>query len=220
MVREKLLQRWQALRSELDRSAVRLLAVSKYAPDESVHCLVDAGQIDFGESRPQNLRDRAEQFPSVNWHMIGPLQKNKAKYVGRYAFMWHSVEDIETAKAVAVHVHGRKLPVMLQVNVAGISHQHGVDMERAPAFLEQLMEIPALQIQGLMCMASKGGDARACFRALRHLQDQLADGSLRPAQYLGEMELCMGMSSDYRIAIEEGSNMVRLGSTLFGPKHG
>jgi len=118
--RGKLLQRWQALRSELDPGHVRLLAVSKYAPDESVHCLVDVGQMDFGESRPQNLRDRAERFPDVNWHMIGPLQKNKAKYIGRYAFMWHSVEDIETAKAVAAHVHGRKLPVMLQVNVHGI----------------------------------------------------------------------------------------------------
>jgi len=212
----ELLQRWQVLRSGLDAVHVRLLAVSKYAPDESVRCLVDAGQMDFGESRPQNLRDRAEQFPGTNWHMIGPLQKNKAKYVGRHAFMWHSVENIETAKAVAMHVHDRKLPVMLQVNVAGTSHQHGVDMERAPDFLEQLMDIPALQIHGLMCMAPKDGDARACFRVLRHLQDQLADGSLRPARYSGEMKLCMGMSSDYRIAIEEGSNMVRLGSALFG----
>jgi len=217
--RGKLLQRWQALRSELDPVHVRLLAVSKYAPDESVHCLVDAGQMDFGESRPQNLRDRALRFPDVNWHMIGPLQKNKAKYVGRHAFMWHSVEDIETAKAVAVHVHGRKLPVMLQVNVAGISHQHGVDIERAPAFLEQLMDIPALQIHGLMCMAPKGGDARTCFHALYHLRDQLTGGSLHPARYSCALKLCMGMSSDYRIAIEEGSNMVRLGSTLFGPKH-
>jgi len=217
--RGKLLQRWQALRSELDPVHVRLLAVSKYAPDESVHCLVDAGQMDFGESRPQNLRDRALRFPDVNWHMIGPLQKNKAKYIGRYAFMWHSVEDIETAKAVAVHVHGRKLPVMLQVNVAGISHQHGVDIERAPAFLEQLMDIPALQIHGLMCMAPKGGDARTCFHALYHLRDQFTGGSLHPALHSCDLKLCMGMSSDYRIAIEEGSNMVRLGSSLFGPKH-
>jgi len=217
--KEDLLQRWQALRSELDRSDVRLLAVSKYAPDEAVRCLMDAGQVDFGESRPQNLRDRAERFPDMHWHMIGPLQKNKAKYIGRYAFMWHSVEDIETAKAVAAHVHNRKLPVMLQVNVAGISRQHGVEIGQAPSIIEQLADIPALETHGLMCMAPKGGDARVCFRALRHLRDKLSGGSLRPLQYTGDLKLCMGMSSDYRIAIEEGSDMVRLGSTLFGPKH-
>ncbi|GMR00139.1 MAG: YggS family pyridoxal phosphate-dependent enzyme [Zetaproteobacteria bacterium] len=216
----ELLQRWQGLRSELDVVHVHLLAVSKYAPDEAVRCLMDAGQMDFGESRAQNLRDRAERFPDVNWHMIGPLQKNKAKYVGRYAFMWHSVEDVETAKAVAAHVHNRRLPVMLQVNMAGIPHQHGVEIGRIPAFIEQLMDISALRICGLMCMAPKDGDVRACFRDLHHLRDQLVGGSLRPPRLSGDLKLCMGMSSDYRTAIEEGSNMVRLGSALFGSKHG
>jgi len=217
--RKELLQRWRSLRTELDRSDVRLLAVSKYASEQAVRCLMDAGQMDFGESRPQNLRDRSERFPDMNWHMIGPLQKNKAKYIGRHAFMWHSVEDIETAKAVAVHVHNRKLPVMLQVNVAGTSHQHGVDIERAPTFLEQLMGISAFQVHGLMCMAPKDDDARTCFRTLYHLRDQFTGGSLHPALHSCDLKLCMGMSSDYRIAIEEGSNMVRLGSSLFGPKH-
>jgi len=216
---KELLQRWGALHFELDQAHVRLLAVSKYAPDESVHCLVDAGQMDFGESRPQNLRDRALRFPDVNWHMIGPLQKNKAKYVGRHAFMWHSVEDIETAQAVAAHVRNRKLPVMLQVNVAGTSHQHGVEIGQARAIFEQLMNIPSLEIRGLMCMAPRDSDGRACFRALRHLRDKLSGGSLRPLRYTGDLKLCMGMSSDYRIAIEEGSDMVRLGSTLFGPRN-
>ncbi|MDQ6958101.1 MAG: YggS family pyridoxal phosphate-dependent enzyme [Mariprofundaceae bacterium] len=216
MNRKALLQRWGALHFELDQANVRLLAVSKYASDESVRCLVDAGQMDFGESRPQNLRDRAERFPDVNWHMIGPLQKNKAKYIGRYAFMWHSVEDIETAQAVAAHVRGRRLPVMLQVNVAGTPHQHGVEIGQAGAIFEQLMNIPSLEIRGLMCMAPKDSDGRACFRALCHLRDKLSGGSLRPLRYTDDLKLCMGMSGDYRIAIEEGSDMVRLGSTLFG----
>ncbi len=216
MSKEKLFQRWQVLCSELERAHVRLLAVSKYAPDEAVRCLMNAGQTDFGESRPQSLRDRALRFPGVHWHMIGPLQKNKAKYIGRYAFKWHSVEDIETAKAVAAHVRDRKLPVMIQVNVAEMPHQHGTDMARVSVLLDQLMDIPALQVHGLMCMAPKDGDARACFRALRHLRDRLAGGSLRRDRNAGELKLCMGMSGDYRVAIEEGSNMVRLGSALFG----
>lgn len=212
----ELLQRWRQVRSELDGTHARLLAVSKYAQDEAVRCLVDAGQMDFGESRPQKLRDRAEKFPDVNWHMIGPLQKNKAKYIGRHAFMWHSVEDIETAQAVAAHVQDRKLPVMLQVNMTNMLHQHGVDVAQVPVFVEHLMGIQALEFCGLMCMAPRDSDARAHFSALRRLRDTLVSGSLRPALHSGKLKLCMGMSSDYRIAIEEGSDMVRLGSVLFG----
>jgi len=90
-----LLDRWRILRHELDAQGVKLLAVSKYAMDADVALLATAGQQDFAESRAQQLRDRAVRFPDVNWHMIGPLQKNKAKYIARHAFMWHSVEDIE-----------------------------------------------------------------------------------------------------------------------------
>ncbi len=221
LMKAPILDRWQILRHELDAQHVKLLAVSKYAAQADVALLVDAGQQDFAESRPQQLRDRAECFPHVHWHMIGPLQKNKAKYIGRHAFMWHSVEDIETAGAVAAHVHNRRLPAMLQVNVGELSHQHGVDIGQAPAVFKQLMNIPALKVCGLMCMAPRRNDARACFRALRYLRDQLAGGSLQPPQYTGlhhadNLELCMGMSNDYRIAIGEGANMVRLGTALFG----
>ncbi|MDQ6959912.1 MAG: YggS family pyridoxal phosphate-dependent enzyme [Mariprofundaceae bacterium] len=220
-MQSELLDRWRILRRKLDAQDVKLLAVSKYAAEADVALLAAAGQQDFAESRPQQLRDRAERFPDVNWHMIGPLQKNKAKYIGRYAFMWHSVEDVETARTVAAHVHDRRLPAMLQVNAGESPHQHGVNIGQAPAIFEQLMNIPALRICGLMCMAPRESDARACFRALCHLRDHLASGSLRPPRYTGlhhagKLELCMGMSSDYRIAIEEGSNMVRLGTALFG----
>jgi len=218
--REKLLRQWRTLRVELDAARVRLLAVSKYAPDEAVRCLISAGQTDFGESRAQGLRDRAQCFPNVRWHMIGPLQKNKAKYVARHAAMWHSVEDMETARAVAAYVQGRRLPVLLQVNVAGKPNQHGVDPARAQAMLEQILMLRELEVRGLMCMAPEKSDARACFRALRILRDHLMHGSLRASRDASEgasclPELCMGMSGDYTQAIAEGATMVRLGSILF-----
>ncbi len=206
MDEEYLLKNWQKLCAELPES-VRLLAVSKYAPDEAVEALVRAGQVDFAESRPQNLRDRSARWPDCRWHMIGPLQKNKAKYVGRYADMWHSLEDIETAEAVAKHVEGRRLPVLIQVNIDGVAGQHGIEAEKLPGLLGEIGLIPQLEPVGLMCMAAAGGDARRSFARLRDLRDRLADGSLR--------ELCMGMSGDYRIAVEEGATMVRLGSALF-----
>jgi len=206
---QSLLRHWQKLSDELDHSKTRLIAVSKYSPDEAVACLAEAGQKDFAESRPQSLRDRARRFPDACWHMIGPVQKNKAKYVGRHAGMWHSVEDAKVASAVASHVVDRRLPVLLQVNVSGILQQHGVLPERLSVLYEQISHIPELEITGLMCMAPRGGDVRSCFRELRSLRDELADGSL--------VELSMGMSGDFRIAIEEGATMVRLGSALFDP---
>ncbi len=212
---EALIARWRALRAEVEDAGASLLAVSKYAPDEAVSALLDAGQLDFGESRPQQLRDRARRFPEARWHMIGPVQKNKAKYVGRFAAMWHSVEDARTARLVARHVQGRRLPVLVQVNVLRLPGRHGVLPEAAAELVEELGSVPELEFAGLMCMAAKGGDARAAFSALRHLRDALAGGSLRRAGQAAPI-LCMGMSGDWREALEEGSDMVRLGSALFG----
>ena len=188
-----------------------MLAVSKYVPDAAVACLIDAGQRQFGESRPQALRDRAGQWPACDWHMIGPLQANKAKYVGRHAGFWHSVEDIDTACRVAGHVpEGRRLPVLIQVNSAGNPGQHGVAADAAAIarLADQLAELPQLEWKGLMTMGPVEGDPRPAFAHARRLRDELFGGSLAT--------LCMGMSGDYRIAIEEGATMVRLGSTLFG----
>jgi len=206
---EAITARWRALCDELG-SEVRLIAVSKYAPDEAVACLVAAGQLDFGESRAQQLARRARAFPGVRWHMIGPLQRNKAKYVGREAAMWHSLEDADTAREVARHVEGRRLPVLIQVNISDEAQKHGVEPDALPALLAEVRAIPELEIVGLMGMAAREGDARASFARLRRLRDGLADASLR--------ELCMGMSGDYRIAVAEGATMVRLGTVLFGPK--
>ena len=227
MSNQALLERWHALCAELDSAHVKLLAVSKYAPDEAVRCLIEAGQMDFAESRPQNLRDRALNFPSVRWHMIGPLQKNKAKYIARHAAMWHSVEDIETARAVAGYVIDRRLPVLVQVNIADVGHQHGVQLDAVAAMISELEKLPELQVAGLMCMAPRQGDAHACFTTLRSLRDGLLSRgyesgvsdkpsrSGKPDSQASGLSLCMGMSRDYRIAIAEGADMVRLGSGLF-----
>lgn len=207
---ESLLQRWHCLRQEMDEAGVRLLAVSKYAADEAVDCLIGAGQRDFAESRPQTLRDRANRWPACAWHMIGPVQRNKAKYVARHASMWHSVEDAQTAVLVARHVEGRVLPVLLQVNLTGHPRRHGVAVDGLARLFEEVCRIRELRVEGLMCMAGQDGDARATFRQLRCLRDELFGGSLG--------HLCMGMSGDYRIAIEEGATMVRLGTALFGSR--
>ena len=207
---QALIERWQIIVDELTAAQVKLLAVSKYAPDEAVETLINAGEREFAEARPQNLRDRASHWPDCHWHMIGPLQKNKAKYVARFAAMWHSCDNIQTAQAVAKHVSGRVLPILIQVNISDNPEQHGIKPEFLMEFAADLSCIDSLQVVGLMGMAPKDGDKRVAFRLLRDLRDELFDGSFG--------ELCMGMSNDYRIAIEEGATIVRLGSTLFGDR--
>jgi hypothetical protein len=202
-----LIQRWQALCDELQPQGVRLLAVSKYAPDDAVAALIAAGQTEFAESRPQALRDRSRRWPECRWHMIGPLQRNKAKYVGRFASMWHSVESLQQAEAVAAHVQDRVLPVLIQVNLSGQPHQHGVAPEQADTLCRQVAKVKELRVCGLMGMAPKGA-AQEGFQTLRCLREGCLDGSLR--------ELCMGMSHDYACAMDEGATMVRIGSALFG----
>ena len=208
--RQQLLDRWQLLHDEMEHGGVRMLAVSKYHTDNEVLTLAGIGQVDFAESRPQALRDRAKKFPQLNWHMIGPVQKNKAKYVGKFATMWHSLCDMECAETVARSVEERVLPVLLQVNISGEEQKYGVAPDQVAGLLEQVRQLDSLEVVGLMGMAVRGGDVRSSFRLLRLLRDQLGDASVR--------ELCMGMSGDYRIAIEEGATMVRLGTVLFGER--
>jgi pyridoxal phosphate enzyme (YggS family) len=209
MQKDRLLQRWRDVSTQLSQAHVRLLAVSKYTSDHAIEILLHAGQTDFAESKPQNLRDRASVFSQAKWHFIGPLQKNKAKYVGRHAAMWHSLCDIDVAKAVAKHVQGRVLPVLIQVNISGESQKQGVAPEALEPLYQALQNLPELQVIGLMGMAAKHGDAGALFSHLRELRDDMQQ------KYGKVYELGMGMSGDWEIAVREGATMVRLGSTLF-----
>jgi len=203
----------QSLVRELPRphgQAVQILAVSKYASDAAVAALAAAGQRHFAESRPQSLRDRAEKFPDLHWHMIGPVQKNKAKYIGRHAAVWHSVEDAGTAHAVAAHVQGRRLPVLLQVDFSRAANRHGIAPEKLDALYQEVSAIRQFDVVGLMCMAMPGGDNHGCFSRLHALGDKLFGQD--------KSELSMGMSGDFRLALAEGATMIRLGRCLFDPE--
>lgn len=209
MTDNSLLQRYHNVVSQVPEN-VRLIAVSKYTDDASVATLMAAGHLDFAEAKPQRLRDRATKYPNHCWHMIGPLQKNKTKYVGRFAYMWHSMCDIEAAKAVSNAVENRILPVLVQVNISFEPQKQGVHPDDLAAFFKAASAIENLQIIGLMGMAAHDGDARAAFTLLRQCRDNLC------ASYPQASHLCMGMSNDWRIAVEEGATMIRVGSEIFG----
>ncbi|MEZ4235516.1 MAG: YggS family pyridoxal phosphate-dependent enzyme [Myxococcota bacterium] len=194
--------------------SVSLLAVSKRQPLEAVVALIEAGQRAFGENYAQALRDRASalgEYP-VAWHAIGPLQKNKVKYVARWASGFHALADVETARLLG-ELREIPLPCWLEVNVAGEETKHGVAPDAVPDLVAELREVPGVALVGLMCMPPVVPDdpeaSRPHFARLRAL-----------AEAAGLPELSMGTTSDYPVAVEEGATWIRVGRELFGGRPG
>ena len=197
---------------------VTLVAVTKYAELPWVRRLVELGVHNLAESRPQQLVERAEQFPSdIRWHLIGHLQRNKVKQVLPRAAVVHSVDSLrllERIGEVAVDLSLRPR-VLLEVNVSGESAKDGLSVTELTSQWDALQAVPNVDLVGLMTMAPLVDDpeaARPVFRELRQLRDNLA---ARAAPHVQLTELSMGMSGDFAVAIEEGATLVRIGSRLF-----
>jgi hypothetical protein len=208
-----------AVRAGRPAEDVRLLAVTKYVGLDEIRALVAAGCTDLGESRPQQLWDRAAELRElpVRWHMIGHVQRNKVERTLPLAAMIHSLDSPRLAEAIdeAAGRMVRKMPVLLEVNISRDPAKHGFAPEEIEPILPALIALEHIEIRGLMCMAGLEGDADAAhrdFSGLRTLRDRL-QASCPVAVRLDE--LSMGMSGDYEIAIEEGATIVRIGSALF-----
>ncbi|MGO8691195.1 MAG: YggS family pyridoxal phosphate-dependent enzyme [Thermoguttaceae bacterium] len=208
-----------AARAGRDPATVRLLTVTKYVGPEAIRAVVEAGCRDLGESRPQQLWDRAATLGglSIRWHMIGHLQRNKVRRTVPLVDMIHSVDSPRLIAELddAAGQCGRRLPILLEVNISGEAAKDGLAAAAVEPLLPQLAGYGHLEVRGLMCMAGLEGDldaARREFAALRSLRDQLAKNC--PAGVL-LAELSMGMSGDFEAAIEEGATIVRVGSALF-----
>ncbi|MEP7324641.1 MAG: YggS family pyridoxal phosphate-dependent enzyme [Gemmatimonadota bacterium] len=197
---------------------VEIVAVTKGHGPEAVRVAVAAGLTVVGENRVQEALAKQEAVGSlpVLWHLIGTLQRNKARQaVGRFALI-HSVDRLDLAQEI-----GRRLTaplrqsVLVQVNCSNELQKGGVEPAGLPELLEQVAGAPGVDVRGLMTMAAFDADAAAQHRAfglLRRLRDEaMARGRCGP-------ELSMGMSGDYRVAVEEGATMVRLGTLLFGER--
>jgi PLP dependent protein len=199
---------------------VTIVAVTKGLGLDAVDAALAAGLTDLGENRVQEALDKVDTAPGrrATWHLIGHLQRNKAKFVpGRFAVV-HSVDSEALAeeldrRAAASDVRQR---VLLQVNVAGETQKSGCAPAEAPAVARRLAALPHLALEGLMTIAPFTDDVdvqRRAFRGLRGLRDALQEG--------GELwlpTLSMGMSADYGVAVEEGATVIRLGTVLFGPR--
>ena len=205
-----------AARSGRPASDITLVAVTKYVSAEMVRPLIAAGCIELGESRPQQLWEKAAALADlpVRWHLIGHLQRNKVRRTLPLVAMIHTVDSPRLLAAVEEEC-SRPLPVLLEVNVSGEAAKQGLAPESIEPVLAAAAGCRKAAIRGLMCMAGlEGGQekARWDFAALRELRDRL-----RPCCPPGVTldQLSMGMSGDYEIAIEEGATLVRVGSALF-----
>lgn len=200
-------------------SEIALVAVTKYASAETARQLAELGCTDLGESRPQELWAKAEALPhrDVRWHLIGHLQRNKAQHTAPLVSLVHSGDSLRILEALDASAasFGRRLSVLLEVNVSGEEAKHGFRPDEIEPNLSAIAALDNLNVRGLMCMAGLDVDlatARRQFAGLRELREWLR--TVAPPT-IGLEELSMGMSGDFEVAIEEGATMVRIGSALF-----
>lgn len=201
-----------------DPRDVRIVAVTKTLPPDAVRAALAAGLEDVGENYVQEARAKRAHVPEGVWHLIGGLQRNKVRQAVATFERVHSLDDAGLAAALdaAARDAGKRLPVLVQVNVAGEATKRGADPDGAVALCETVLRLPGLALDGLMTIGPPADDpeaARPGFRLLRTLRDEAA-------RRLGvELpHLSMGMSDDFAVAVEEGATLVRLGRVLLGAR--
>jgi len=204
-------ERLAAVRAALP-AALTLVAVSKTQPPEAVREAYAAGQRDFGENYAQEWRAKADALADLSdlrWHFIGGLQTNKARLLAGRVAAVHTVDRIELARELSRRLEARqaRVQVFLEVNVGGEASKEGCAPGEVPSLAAAVRGLPGLDLVGLMCIPPVGADPRPHFRLLRSLRDGL-----------GLAGLSMGMSGDWREAVEEGSTCVRIGTAIFGPR--
>ena len=211
---------------ELQKAKTTLVAVSKTKSVEAIRELYELGQRDFGENYVQELTEKQARLPQdIHWHFIGHLQSNKVKYIASFVHLIHGIDSFKLLKEVnrQAEKHKRIIHVLLQVHIAREETKFGLNEEELAALLDtksnpELLQLNHIRITGLMGMASFTQNRETVRNELRYLKTlfdkyapcQTANCHLRI--------LSMGMSGDYLIALEEGSNMVRIGSLLFGSR--
>ena len=198
---------------------VQLVAVSKTKTNEEIMQAYDAGQRVFGENKIQDMTRKQEELPKdIQWHMIGHVQSNKVKYMAPYVDLIHGVDSTKLLKEINKQAtkNNRIIPCLLQIHIAQEDNKFGFSAQECQQAIEMSKEFPHIHIKGLMGMASYTEDQKQIaqeFAGLKNLYDQLIQQNHRLET------LSMGMSGDYPLAIAQGSNMIRVGSKIFGPRN-
>ena len=200
-------------------STVELVAVSKTKSNEEILEAYNAGQRKFGENKIQDMTRKYEILPKdIQWHMIGHVQSNKVKYMAPYVSLIHSVDSLKLLKEInkQAQKNNRIIDCLLQIHIAKEESKYGLSVQESQQAIKIAKELPHLRIKGLMGMATFTEDQNQIereFAGLKSLYDKYIE------QKFPLKVLSMGMSGDFLIAIEQGSNMIRVGSKIFGPRN-
>lgn len=211
----------QRYRSELEGTSCSLIAISKTKPNELVNEAYETGQRDFGENKVQELATKFEALPKdIRWHMVGHLQRNKVKYIAPFVHLIHSVDSVRLLQAIQKEGSkiDRVIPVLLQMHIAEEEAKFGFDEQEIKELIQSdlVASLTHVEIKGLMGMGTNTKDESKIskeFRSLKALQGQLNQSGI-----VKLTELSMGMSGDYKIAVREGSTMIRIGTDIFGQR--
>ena len=196
-----------------------LVAVSKTRSIQEIQEAYNSGQLKFGENRVQEIVDKQSKLPNnIEWHMIGHLQKNKVKYIARFINLIHSVDRISLAKEIDKHAkkENRKIDCLIQLKISKEESKFGLQIEDFKNFYESLQNYKNINVIGLMGMATFTNDNKLIDKEFKKIKTIYDDMVLVDSRF---KVLSIGMSSDYDIALENGSNMIRVGSKIFGKRY-
>lgn len=210
-----------ALKSDRHPDEIALVAVSKTFPAEAIRAAVKHGLTDIGESRIQEAEPKLSSLGNIaRWHMIGHLQSNKAKKAATLFDMIQSIDSIKLAETVNRHAGnlGRKIDCLLEVNSSGEEAKYGFRAEEIPSTIKAVKDFENINLCGLMTIGPFVDDDKPIRNTFRITKELYIEGREKVGDSFSV--LSMGMSDDFEIAIEEGSNMVRIGTAIFGPRPG
>ncbi len=204
-----------------DPKEIQLIAVTKTIDPVRINEAIGAGITDIGENKVQEIMDKYSAVSEVNWHMIGHLQTNKVKYIIDKVKLIHSLDSIKLAEEINKKAKQRNIMIntLIQVNVAQEETKFGIAVDEIDDFIEKLQLLNYVQVKGLMTIAPYDEDperVRKYFRILKSIFDKI---KMKNLQGIEMKYLSMGMSNDFKIAIEEGANMIRIGTAIFGKRN-
>ena len=209
-----------AEKSGRKREDILLLAVSKTVDAERIKEAVELGLVDLGENKPQEINRKYFEIENVRWHQIGHLQTNKVKYIIDKVCLIHSVDSMKLAEEInkRAAAKGIVMDVLVEINIAGEEAKHGVPLNEAETLAVEISSLENVRVKGLMTVAPFVEDPEENRKYFRQMKNLFVDIDKKSYNNIDMEYLSMGMTNDYEIAVEEGANIVRIGTGLFGAR--
>ena len=209
-----------AEKSGRKREDILMLAVTKTIEVQRIKEAVDLGYTSLGENKVQEIMAKYESLQGVNWHLIGHLQTNKVKYIADKVCLIHSVDSLKLGEEISKRCAacGRKMDILVEINIAGEEAKHGVPIGEAEALAVELSKLQNIRVKGLMTVAPYDPVPENNRKYFRQMKELFVDIKNKNYDNIDMEYLSMGMTNDYETAIEEGANIVRIGTGIFGAR--